>query len=503
MKLEPSLQTFAGRVSIPVNIMLIGAGLHSDRTYLRHVPELARAGVNARIRLAVDLAEAREAVEARMKVHGANRPDELAFISPDTPHAVDARTEVILNRLVRKHKINAVIVATPPEAHLTYSLWALRNGLSVLVDKPITSRPDAVSSMVGARGIFEDFDELNAAYDAAKRWSRVCVQVNAQRAFHPAFVRAMHMVQDVRDRIGRPVSNIMACHADGQFRLNNSELLDIPYHGFRIGNGKLSHSGYHLIDMVARLMRAGTCAESRPTHLLVHSSFVQPDSLIKSMPRERWLELFGEAYRATEQFSDAELIEIGRRMGEVEAHISIEAVCDETPVTTAAIHLQHNTVSARSWLKPGANLYKQNGRLKRELWHIDSGFAQGLRIETLQAEDKHDRPGAKGDQIGDPNHLELVSIRNEKLVGAGERLEVVNASDLAQYDSQHLHSERAKMAALSEFVGFVQGLVDHDGLTSDLPMHRTGVQIMSAAYQSHILRGHDRAGNGMVKIELE
>lgn len=486
--------------AVGVNIMLIGLGPHADRTYVPHIAELRALGLNVHLRVVAELESARAAVSARTKKHGPNQPDDMVFIAPTCPYAMDAKTEIVLNRLVAKHQINAVIVSTPPEAHFAYADWGLRNGISVLLDKPVTSRPNAVSSREAARGIREDIRLLIARYRETKKRHRICCVVNAQRRFHRLFDFMRKMVEEVRDITGHAVTRISAAHGDGQFRLP-SELIDIAYHGYRGGNGKLSHSGYHLADMICRLFAAGWTDESKPSHMLVQSSFVQPDALLMNMPRDRFLQLFGERYNEYSHYSDEELSQVASRMGEVDANISMEFLRKGRLTATASMDLQHNTVSARSWLEPGENLYKMNGRMKREFWRVDSGPFQSIRLETIQAEDKHDGPGVKGIGIGQPNHLQIAVVRNEKLLGTGKRLEIISGSELRD-DNTKLHSERAKMAALSEFIDFVQGKIAHEELTSDLQDHLLSASVMSAAYESHVLRQQRGTGAGWIKLKL-
>jgi Oxidoreductase family, NAD-binding Rossmann fold len=423
------LQETSQTLRRPVTAMQFGMGLHFDRTIKRHFAALRKQGVNARIAVGVDQAIARDAVMERMKVGDEGNPEELVFLTPDSPTALDARTEAQLNRLVAKHQINAVIVSVSAEAHFAFADWALRQGLALFLDKPITMRPNAIASLSAARGIADDYDELEQAYALAKSKGAACAVVNAQRPFIPVFGTSLGMVAEVLERTGQPVTNITASHADGQMRVGD-ELIDNPYHGFRNGYGKLGHSGYHLIDMVARYFHVGMAPEHRPDFLLVRSSLVQPDALVTAMPQDKWRKLFGETVDGGTTYSDPELIELGRRMGEIDAHVSVEAIKNGALITTANIHLQHNSVSARSSLQGISNWYKGSGRMKREAWHVDSGFAQSIRIETIQAEDKHDRPGDKGNGVGQPNHLNMVCVRNEHLVPNSKRFTMLEAADL-------------------------------------------------------------------------
>lgn len=500
MKHVPKLEPTTRAQMRPVVMAQIGLGPHWARTIRPHLQELRAQGYDVTCPVGVELASARRSVEKRLSEVKEGHPDEVVYLEPISPYHLDARTEAKLDRLVRKHRITAIAVSVPPEAHLLYACWALKNGLHLFLDKPVSTRPDAVNSLSAARGILTDFDELVDAYNKAKRTKLICATLNAQRPFMPVVAKVFDCLGEVLEATGQPVTNMTAAHADGQMRVG-AELLEVGYHGYLAGNGKVSHSGYHLIDVIVRALKAGTWADARPDYLLVHSSFRQPDALVTAMPRAQWKKLFGDSFASLDGYSDAELVKLGRRMGEVDAHVSIEAIRDGAVLTTVNLHLQHDTVSARSTLNTPANWYKLSGRLKRELWHFDQGPMQSLRMETLQAEDRHDRPEAKGNRIGDPNHLELIRVLNDKLIPGSNRLSRYTAADLAGETGEHLLSERAKRASLAEFVACACGQLPAGLLTSDLATHRMGVAIMAAAYESHVRRGADRMGAAVVRVD--
>lgn len=488
------------QLSRPVVAMQIGLGLHWERTIAKHQQELRAEGHDISCPVGVELAAARDATEARLTCMAGGQPGEIAYVDPVSPYHMDSKTEAKLNRLVRKHGINAVIVSVPPEAHLMYAHWALKLGLNLFLDKPVTTRPEAITSLSAAQGILSDFDTLSAAYAEARRSGPICAMLNAQRPFMPVYTKIFDWVKEVRETTGQVVTNITACHADGQMRVGG-ELVETAYHGYNCGNGKLSHSGYHLIDVIARLLKLGTSSDGRPDFLLVHSSLRQPNGLVTAMPQVNWQKLFGKGQASLESYSDDELVTLGHQMGEVDAHVSIEAIRDGAVMTTINLHLQHDTVSARSSLATPFNWYKKSGRMKRELWHVDQGPMQSLRLETLQAEDKHDRPEAKGDKVGDPNHMDLVRVANATMVPGAARFSRFSGAELAGETGAHLLSERAKRASLAEFVACAAGRLPVAQLTSDLSIHRLGVSLMAAAYESHVRRGADRMGNGVVRVD--
>jgi hypothetical protein len=96
--------------------------------------------------------------------------------------------------------------------------------------------------------------------------------------------------------------------------------------------------------------------------------------------------------------------------------------------------------------------------------------------------------------------MEIAVVRNAAMLGRGPKLEIVQAHELADFNQNHLHSEQVKMAALREFVDFVQGKISHAELRSDLTDHLISASVMSACYESHVRRVARRDGWVTVKL---
>lgn len=482
------------RTLTAVRALLIGCGHHAARTYLVHERELRARGHDFAISAVIDIANARETVLARLRKNGSDA--EPVFIEPfaDT---LPAKIKIEIQRLIRRHGINALIVATPPEWHRPWVEFGLRRDISVLFDKPVTSRTAAVSDLKQARGIFEDWVALDRAYTNAKSRGRLCAIVNSHRRWHPGFDLAIELIEDVRRRRECPVSYISAYHADGQWRFPH-EIIDMDYHGYNKGNGKLSHSGYHEIDTLYRLLRASWTDDAKPDDGLLSAVLIQPDAFVRQIPRHQYTAMF-EGYEAAARYNEEEIAAIGDQLGEIDAFITLVLRKRGRNNAFARIDLQHNSPSGRSWLEPRwQDLYKQSGRQKHEQWLIVNGPLQDIMIETYQADDQHDRAGEKSTALGSPNHFE-VRVRRSPDLG-GERLQVFQANDLAAFASDRLHGEQVKIAALQEFVQFVEGSIDHAQLRSDLTDHRVPASLMSAAYESHV---RSRAGrSATVRVSL-
>lgn len=77
--------------------------------------------------------------------------------------------------------------------------------------------------------------------------------VNAQRRFLPQFQIVQDLVNEISSKYGMPITSMQSTHSDGQWRLPD-EVLKFKYHPL-LGWGKVSHSGYHFIDMASKIVK--------------------------------------------------------------------------------------------------------------------------------------------------------------------------------------------------------------------------------------------------------
>lgn len=492
----------APRGLTPANLMLVGGGHHPPRAYLPWIPKLREAGFRVDVPVVVDLEAARDAVTARLAKFRDISPEFLG-LRPRHSGVLDPESEIRLLRAIDAHGINGLIVATNPEEHRPYVDFALRHGISALTDKPVTSRWGAVYDLEAARGIALDYQHLNRQYRRAlAEGKRVAAMVNVQRRWHDAVLLMRNQIAQVRDATGQPVTFMRLSHGDGSKRLPG-EWITQQYHGGLPGNGKVSHSGYHLLDAMYFLGSASWLPNTRPTSARVISSFVQPGALLRAHPRSYYEAQHGaDAYQELCPFSDDEIERVADRLGEVDATIMIELLRDEKRVCSVTINLLHHTPSARQTSRLADDMYKAAGRMKTESWHIVQGHDQDLTLTTIQAQDKHDQPGVKGHKIGEPNHLELTCRRGSEVADLGLPFEVKHGAELGDHDPERLQMEHAKAAALREFVEFIAGVRSHDELRSDLRDHRVPAELMSAAYVSHVLRQRRRGAGGWVTVKI-
>ena len=467
-------------------ILLIGCGPHARIFYL---PAMRRMGgsMGAAIAAVVELEDQRNETAEFLAEH---LPAARQIYVPKFRNGRMARkTGAVLERMVREAGIEAAIISTDPLSHKAYALWACKIGLHVLLDKPITTRPHAVSDIRQARGIFDDFLEISAAYEASFLSHRNAFIVCAHRRYHSGIEHALNVIGDISKLTGCPVTNIHSYHCDGQWRMP-LEMVTQSHHSYFDGHGKVSHSGYHFLDGVVRFWKAGATSGKRADAMEVISSFVRPRGLLKQMGREDYLRIFGEEYGKVCPAEDAWLHEAYSCHGEIDAEIGATFLAEGEPMALASVSLLHNGFSRRSWLRPGKDLYKGNGRVKHEQHRIHVGPFLCIQIHSYQAKDRHDACGKADGDLGGNNHYEIIIFRNRDIVG-GKAIERLTAEDLERghgLSPDRLHIDQIKEGALVEFLQCLQGPFARTALRSDLADHALSVRFMSAAYQSHARR---------------
>lgn len=470
-------------------IMLIGCGPHAKRVYLPALRELSGA---IDLMLVIDLkckeSDVRSAATASKWER--NLSPELHFIDPFAG-AMPEELDHYLSSFVAANGINGVIIATEPLVHRTYAEWALRNGLNILIDKPITARADSTNKMSSAVGIMDDYLVLLEHYRALQRKKETIFTVNSQRRFHAGFRFVEEQLREVGEKTNCPVTFIHSYHCDGQWRFP-SEIVTQDYHPYHSGYGKASHSGYHIFDMLYRMYVAPDVKDKAAESMEIVSSFIQPTGFIRQLSEADYHSLFGENYFQERKWTDDQLQDICREFGEIDLSTVVTLKRENEAIANLSINLIHNGFARRTWLQPGADLYKGNGRVKHENHNIQQGPFQNIQIHSYQANDKHDDTQGHEDTLGGKNHFDIYVFRNPIISGSNDSLRVYKyhevASDEAQGVESSLVMERTKYQVVEEFVHYLIGRKHKSAVRSQIEDHLVPVQLMSGIYRSHVLR---------------
>lgn len=473
-------------------IILIGCGPHARRVYL---PAL-RHFRHIELTLVIDL-ESQEFTVRAANIE--NKEAELWFVKPFSDTVPDELAQRLSTFVIEKG-ITGVIIATEPLVHRAYAEWALHNGLNILMDKPITTRENATSKMASAKGIMDDYIFLLEKYRALQLEKETIFTVNTQRRFHRGFQFVKNQIHEIGKKTNCPVTFIQAYHCDGQWRLP-SEIATQEYHPYRSGYGKASHSGYHIFDTIYQFYKAAGIQDKLADEMEITSSFIKPNGFFTQLTEEDYTRIFGERYNSVKQWSDVELREICSDFGEIDLSSIVTLKRNEDAIANFSINLIHNGFAGRTWIRPGKDLYKGNGRIKHESYHIQQGPFQNIQIHAYQASDKHDEENGQEDYLGGKNHFDIYIFRNPLVTDTPRQPEVYKLPDIIASTEMSSESmitmEWVKYKVVEEFADYLTGRRDKASICSQIEDHVVPVQMMSGIYISHILRQNN--SSNMVK----
>ena len=485
----------AAAAAAATNLLLIGCGPHARRAYLPAIQGLARSH-HVNLSVVIDIDQARASVLDT--IHKTELHPEILFVEPFTEKLPDS-IRSLLDTCVMAQKISGVIIATEPSVHKAYALWALDAGLHVLMDKPVTARRDSATDPVQAEGLLADYLEILSHYKAAQLQRETVFMVNCQRRFHDGFLFVESLLKEVGDKTGCPVTFIQSSHCDGQWRLP-AEIVTQDYHPYCHGYGKASHSGYHLFDTAYRLYTAPGLAHKNADAMEIVSSMVRPNGFLRQITEHDYEKMFGADYGRVKRWSDSDLRPVYETYGEIDVSTLVSLKKGSDVVANLSINLMHNGFSRRTWLEPGADLYKGNGRVRHEHHNIQQGPYQNIQIHSYQSNDNHASLHGWNDALGGNNHFDVHVFRNPLINGTETPMRAYKFSELLDGPLGHgvLAMEAMKYKAVRSFIDYLCGHVKKRDLPSQIEDHIVPVQLMCAVYLSQIQR--DIGADAIVRL---
>jgi hypothetical protein len=325
--------------------------------------------------------------------------------------------------------------------------------------------------------------------------------INSHRRFHSGFEFVKKKIKDIGEKTNCPVTFIQAYHCDGQWRLPN-EIINQEYHPYCSGYGKASHSGYHIFDTIYELYKSSGVDEKFAESMEIVSSFIKPNGFFTQFNEKDYLKIFGEDYNLVNHYSDEQLKELCRDFGEIDLSAIITLKKNDEAIANFNVNLIHNGFAGRTWIKPGEDLYKGNGRIKHESYNIQQGPFQNIQIHAYQAVDKHDDCIGNDDSLGGKNHFEIYVFQNPLVADKSKQPSVYTYKDTTENGSSSnepmITMESVKFKVVEEFADYLIGKRKKQTINSQIEDHVIPVQIMSGIYSSNIMKQKGRSG--IVKV---
>ena len=406
-----------------IRIIEIGFGPHAKRIYAPALQELG-SQFHSYLSLVVDLKEKENEVREYFDKYS-DKPDFL-FIERFTGK-IPKSVETYLTEYVATNDIKAVIISTEPLTHYVYAKWALKSGLNILMDKPITTEENVVTDTKAAKRIESNYLDLLNDYKNLQKTRETAFVINTQRRFHPGFALVNKLLVEVAKKTNCPITAIQSTHCDGQWRLPN-EIVTQQYHPYCTGYGKGSHSGYHLFDAVYQFYKNSKLTGKTADKIEIFSSFFQPRGFLHQLNQNDYYKYFGKKYLTVRRYSDKKLRELFNGYGEIDLSTIIRLKKGDDCIGNITINLMHNGYGLRTWMKPGEDLYKGNGRVKHEYHNIEQGPFQNIQIHSYQSKDKHDLNSKNDYLLGGNSHFDIYVFRNKEMTGDKVSLQGIKKS---------------------------------------------------------------------------
>ena len=436
---------------VNVNLALIGCGFHAKRIYVkylkdRHLPP----------KLIIDVLSNKEDIMHLIHQNGW-ADTRTYFVTPENSYDSfrDDEQREILDLFVVLG-IDKAIISTPPEVHVPYSELCLKAGIKVLVDKPL-SAPRNISSG-NSQELLDDLKSL-LRYDKGDN-----IIVQCQRRRHDGYKYVKELIREVDRKYGIRPHFIDIYHSDGRWDFPD-EIAMLRNHPYTTGYGKLLHSGYHFIDLLAFLTDE---VDYEGFDLFSYRHSI--NDFKTQVPDSFYMATFG--INNKQLFTD-------EGHGEIDSYSLIQLKDRGRVKTTASINLLHTGFSRRSWGVAKADLYKGNGRLRHERVNIQIGPLMNIQVHSYQSTEVHGDQQLSREEFGGLEHFDIHIFRNAELIG-GEPYKLVTLESLENTTGPNVgQNENARYQLVNDF------LADKESNSAISSHIRTNILLASIAKSMH------------------
>ena len=445
------------------NIMMVGVGPHAKRIYFNYFKNH-----NICPKIIVDLESNEVEIKNYLKING--YVNTVLWLLPDKYKDYERMPSKQYNELLnlcRKHKINYIISSTEPKAHNMYLLFALENNINILSDKPIT----VVKGMNCKKNIAKvkkQYYDLLSIYNSDK-----CkCNIMCQRQYHKGYIYIKQLLKEIVSKYGIPITYIDIYHCDGNWEMLHD--LEKENHPYKYGYGKLYHSGYHFIDLLAELIKLNdTIDESKKiTKCKIYGDTFTPNDEKMVFSKADYINIFGlDASKEVLEVEDKNYNEYGEK--NFYGNLNFYNKTGEM-ITKANINLLHYGFSRRGWVK-SKDYYKNNGRIRHERINIHVGPLMNIQIHSYQSKEIKDRTNSINEiMTGGLEHFDIDIYRNVDLIG-GVPFQRIKLMDL--YNDDVLKN---KFIGYNEYSReeFISSFLNDKKTKSDLKSHKLVMDIL-------------------------
>jgi hypothetical protein len=374
-----------------------------------------------------------------------------------------------LKSVLKKHGVTHAIIATEPKAHLAYVEFFIENNIRALVEKPLTAPTNLVTDIDASGKILEDYQYIKSLCQK-NGINRDPIEIMCQRRYHPVYTFLMDYIGKFIEEFGVRLTYCDIYHCDGMWNMP-PEYFTRENHPYKYGYGKLFHSGYHFMDLLAWLIQINSLdspgvSDSGEFYAVPFT----PQDLMQAMPSSKHEKLLQSP-------TSLPLHGNPKDLGELDFFGLMQLKKGDSTVFTSNINLLQTGFSRRSWGELPKDTYKSNGRVRHERINLQFGPLLNIQLHSYQSAERRDNSTIPLGEVGSKEHFDLYFFRNSGVIG-GEPFAKVSLNDLVD-----LHKDFKGCNNLARERCFLSFLYDQPS-QSTLEDHSLGITLLSSAYKA-------------------
>ena len=460
------------------NIVLVGLGPHSKRIYMNYFKKH-----NIEPKILIDLKSNEDYAKNYLMEN--DFKNTIVWTLPNEYkdyEELPKENYEDLKDVCKQLKITHIISSTEPKAHNMYLKFALENNINILSDKPITV-VKGMNELENIEKIKQQYLELLQLY---KKTTAKC-NIMCQRQYHRGYIYIKSLLKEIISKYNIPITYIEIYHCDGCWEMPHD--MNKENHPYKYGYGKLYHSGYHFIDLLAELVKLNNLTSDNKKIVfgrMYGDSFTLNDE--KTVFNENDYKEIFSLTELEEPYSNLSNIDY-KNYGERNFYGNLSFYNkDNKLITTANLNLLHYGFSRRGWFK-SRDYYKSNGRVRHERINIQVGPLLNIQVHSYQSKQIQDRQN-NVDEImtGGLEHFDIDIYRNVDIIG-GKPFERIKLKDLYVDEAEKQNFIGYNELSREEFItAFLNGTAEN----GDLKDQELGIEILYTATKTVYDKNHQK-----------
>ena len=330
-------------------------------------------------------------------------------------------------------------------------------------------------------------NDYNASLKVASEYLELCdlyrektckmnFQIQCQRRFHIGYMYIKNLLNEIVKEYGIPITYIDIYHCDGMWNMPN-EFFTRENHPYKYGYGKLFHSGYHFVDLLAWLLECNDSLKNKINNVDLYATSFKVSDFFNTVNND-----FYEKFMDTNKFRDIiDNKDIVKDFGELDIHSMFDFKYNDQITTHCSLNLMQSGFSKRAWVDLPLDTYKSNGRIRHERINIQVGPLLNIQVHSYQAKEIGEAT-KNSYSTGEIDHFDIYIFRNTKIIG-GKDFEKISIKDLLKKSHNDFlgNNEKAREMCFLDFL-------NDKKMGSDLLSHQKGILLLTKLCEINALK---------------